>query len=404
MVTTSMATVDNLLKEIYEPGLEDQLNSAIKTLTRITKTSQGVEHDVGGKYVSFAIRTQRNNGIGARLELEALPSARQQGYEKARVGLKYLYGALEFSGQTFELATSNEQAFVDLLDEEMRGLRETLAKDTNRQIYGTSTGKFATANGGSTTTFVCTNEQGIYFEAGQVLDIYLTNDTVKAAGVIVQSVSVGASNTTVTFTTTITAVIATDYAVRAGNRAKELIGLSEIIGTANTVYNVNPATVPVWKSVDNSNAGTPRALSEGLMIKTVDDIGDLGGGLPTVAFCSRGVRRSYFNLLVQQRQFVNTQKFDGGFTGLAFTTDDGEIPVVSDVDCPKNTMFFVNEKQLKFYMATDWGFMDRDGSKWQRVINASGTFDAYQAHLYKYAELGTKRRNSHGKLGDITEG
>jgi len=406
MVTTTLATVDNLLKEIYEPGLNDQLNNATKTLTRIEKTSDGVEHDVGGKYVSFAIRTKRNNGIGARLEMEALPAAGQQAYERARVGLKYLYGSLELTGQTLELAKTNEQAFVNVLDAEMAGIKQTLAKDTNRQVYGTSTGKFGTANAvGTTTTLVVPNEQNIYFEVGQVIDIYDNADAVRASGKTITAISVGASNTTITFTTASgTATASGDYAVRAGNRAKEIIGLSEIIGTSNTVYNINPATVPVWQSVVNANGGTNRALSEGLMIKLVDDIGDLGGGMPTVIFCSRGVRRSYFNLLVQQRQFVNTQKFEGGFTGLAFTTDDGEIPVVSDVDCPKNKMFAVNEKELKFYAANDWGFMNRDGSMWQRVINSSGNFDAYDATLFKYCELGTHRRNAHGMLSDITEG
>jgi hypothetical protein len=62
-------------------------------------------------------------------------------------------------------------------------------------------------------------------------------------------------------------------------------------------------------------------------------------------------------------------------------------------------MYFLNEKEMKIYRESDWSFMDRDGSKWQRVIG----YDAYDATLYKYCQLGTHRRNSHGLLDDITE-
>ena len=124
MATTTMATVDSILKEVYEGQLRDQLQSDTVTLKRIESSSEGVTHEVGGKYVTFPIRTKRNQGVGARIENEALPIARSQSYATARVSLKYLYGALEMTGQTFELADKNFQAFASALDEEMKGLRQ----------------------------------------------------------------------------------------------------------------------------------------------------------------------------------------------------------------------------------------------------------------------------------------
>ena len=138
------------------------------------------------------------------------------------------------------------------------------------------------------------------------------------------------------------------------------------------------------------------------MIKMVDDIRTKGGDV-TVIFSSLGVRRAYFNLRVQQRRYSNTKEFAGGFNGLAFTTDNGDIPLVSDFDCQPNRQYFLNEKEIKLYAEGDWSFMNRDGSNWQRVITNEGTFDAYQATLFKYCEMGTHRRNSHGLLDDLTE-
>lgn len=409
MATVTMTVVDNILKEVLEDRLRDQLESGVKTLRRIEKTSEGVTSDVGGKYVRFPIRTKRNHGIGARVELDSLPSAQTQGYDSAQVKLTYQYGAIELTGQTFELAESNPQAFVSAIQAEINGIKEGLAKDMNRQVYGTSIGKLQTANAaGTTTTLVSSNAEGIYMEIGMIVDIYDNTDTIKAGGTgkavtNVQIDTPAAGSTTVTFTTAATGATASgDYFVRTNSRTKELTGLRNIVSNTGTLFNINPATSPVWVSVVDSPG--VQALSEGRMINMIDNI-RTNGGSTTVIFTSLGVRRAYFNLLVQQRQYVNTQKFDGGFTGLGFTTDDGDIPVVSDLDCPWNTMFFLNEKEIKLYQAGDWGWMNRDGSQWQRVINTGPAYvDAYTAMLYKYCQLGTHRRNSHGIMTQVTEG
>jgi hypothetical protein len=406
VATVTMTTVDSILKEVYEGQLQDQLQSDTVTLKRIEKSSEGVTHEVGGKYVTFPIRTKRNHGVGARGEMEALPIPRRQSYASARVALKYLYGGVELSGQTFELADKNFQAFASALDEEMKGLRQTLAKDMNRQAYGTTAGKLATATAvGTTTTFVVANAGAQYLEVGMFVDVFTSADAVRVADAEITAISVGASDTTVTFTPAAGVATASgDYMTRDNSRNKEITGLSQIVAATGSVYNIDPSVEPVWKSTVNSNSGTNRALSEGLMIKLVDDVRKEGGGTPTVLFSNLGVRRSYFNLLVQQRRYTNTKEFEGGFSGLAFTTDNGEIPMVADYDCLPNRIFAVNEKELKIYEAGDWSFMNRDGSHWQRVITSAGSFDAYSATLYKYMELGTHRRNAHGLLSDITEG
>jgi hypothetical protein len=135
------------------------------------------------------------------------------------------------------------------------------------------------------------------------------------------------------------------------------------------------------------------------MIKVVDDV-RTNGGETTVGFTDLGTRRAYYNLLKTDRRFVNTQKFEGGFDGLAFATDKGDIPIVVDVDHPAGKINFINEKSIKLYRKEDFSWMDYDGSKFQRVIG----FDAYEARMFSYQEMGTHRRNSHGVLADITPG
>jgi hypothetical protein len=66
-------------------------------------------------------------------------------------------------------------------------------------------------------------------------------------------------------------------------------------------------------------------------------------------------------------------------------------------------MHFINEDALTLYRDQDWNFVDRDGSMWKQKVDSSGRYDAYVAHMAEYHELGTNRRNTHGKIVDITE-
>lgn len=394
----TMTTVSALLKEVYEKDVQDQLNNDVIGFKRIEKTSEGVTNDVGGRYVTFPLRIGRNQGIGARNEMEALPTAGQQKTTAARVGLKYLYGAIRFSGQTLKLAEKNYQAFASALDEEMSGLKRDLAKDMNFQFYGSGTGVRATVV--SDIASVITVDTVQYLEVDMMIDVYAADlVTVRAANRQITAINTATKAVTYNGADASASIVATDVVVRTGNISRELTGLGAIIKDTQTLYNVDPTVVPSWKSVNNNNAGTPRALTEALMIKVIDDI-RVNGGDTTVGFTNLGVRRAYFNLLKTDRRFVSTDTFEGGFKGLAFTTDKGDIPIVVDVDCPFNQIKFVNEKSIKLYREDDWSWMDYDGSNFQRVVG----FDAYEATMFQYCEMGTHRRNSHGILNDITEG
>lgn len=399
--STTMGVIDSILKEIYEDRIRDQLQSEIVGLKRIESTSEGVTSQVGGKYVTFPIRVRRNHGIGARNENEPLPVARSQKYADARIGLKYLYGAASLTGQTMELAEKNFQAFSSALQAELDGLKQTVLKDHNRQFYGSVTGvmtSIPTGSGAASTTHTVASTQ--YLEEGMIVDILSSDGTVVRAEEV-EILAVNNDTLVVTFSASFDSTDG-DIITRWRSYGKEITGLADIVADTGTLYNIDPTVEPVWKSVINDNTGVNRALSEGLMIKMVDDI-RTRGGKTTVIFQSLGVRRSYFNLLVQQRRYTDNKKFDGGFEGLAFTTDTGEIPCVADTDVQGNRQLFLNEKEIKLYHEGDWSFMNRDGSMWQRVITAQGSYDAYECMLYKYCEIGTHRRNSHGALMDLIE-
>jgi hypothetical protein len=194
--------------------------------------------------------------------------------------------------------------------------------------------------------------------------------------------------------------------VRAGSYGKNWTGLGAIISDSGALYGVDPADVDQWRAYVDSNSGTPRVLSEEMIIEAVDAT-SANGGKTSVLLTSKGVRRAYFSLLKQNREFVNTtqenKKFEGGFTGLGFTTDEGEIPLVSDNDCPDGNMYGLDESHLKVYRDHDWKFMNRTGSNWIQIPGSvAGTMkDGYQATMFQYSELGIDSRGAHFIIKDL---
>jgi hypothetical protein len=400
-VPSTLSTVNAITKEIYQGTIQDQLQNETVGLKRIERTSEGVESQVGGKYVTFPIRTRRNQGIGSRNELEALPTAGQQGWASVRVGLKYAYGRVQLSGQVIELVNDNYQAFASAMDLEMTGLKNDLSKDQNRQFYGTNTGTIATltgANTGNNSFQVAPLTGGQYIEVGQQIDIVTSssNSTVIASNR--QILSINRTTGVGTFDGAVATTAIGNVIVRTGNYNREITGLGAIVTNTGVLFNVDPTVEPTWQAVVNGNGGTTRPLSEGLMITLTDQV-RINGGKTSLILTSLGVRRAYFNLLSQQRRFPSTTTFEGGFQGLAFS-NGREIPVIEDVDCPSNTMYFLDESKLKIYRAHDWSWMERDNSIWHWVVG----FDAYEAVMNQYWEMGTNQRNAHAVLTDITEG
>ncbi len=389
-----MTTIANILKELY-PGKDvaDQLNEDAVGYKRIEGSSAGVTGDVGGKYVTFPIRTRRNSGIGYRNELEQLQAAGQQGFASVRIGLTYGYGRIRMSGPSMELAESNPQAFVNAMTAEIDGIKTDLLKDTNRIFYQDGTGTMAvlTTAPAAATTFTVASIQ--YLNLGDVIDIYTLPSTNKATARTITAIN--DSTNVVTVDAAVTAAIG-DVVVRTGNLSREPNGLAAIVSATGTLYNVDPTVEIVWKSTVDSSGG---ALSEGQIIKNIDTMRTKGGGKPTLLIADLGTRRAYFNLLTQQRRYVNATKFDGGLQGLAFNYGT-EIPLVEDVDATPQTLHGLNEKKIKIYRDQVWHWSQKDGQMWKWVDN----FDAYEALLVQYWQIGIEQRNCFMKMTGITAG
>lgn len=397
----TMAQLEPVLKEVYEGSLEKQLNDETRAYNRIKSTDNGVgTKPTGGKYVNFPIHISRNSGIGARNENEALPNAGFQGTAEATLGMKNQYGAIEITGQVFELATKEYQTFTNAVELEISRIKDDLGKDRNRQYFGDGSGLIQTVV--SVAGQVITLDSLQYIQDEMVVDaVVKANGTVHASGLTV--VGIDEDDATITVTGNTAAIVAGDILVRKGSWNREWTGLGAIIGDTNSLYGIDPAEVRLWKSHINRQNNTATALSEATWMRMGDRIGQAGGKLSAM-YTTRGVMRAYWQLLTGQRRFSNTDSYKGGYKNLQFEAGpNGPIDIIVDDDVPKGECIFVDESKIKIYRPAPFKFMDRQGSMWSQKRDSTGDYDAYIARLREYSELGARRRNTFGKVTNIIE-
>lgn len=400
-MSQTLQTLTPILKEMYENGVKDLLNNETTAWSRIKTTSEGTTSTAGGKYVTFALHTRRNNGIGSRNEMETLPTPGRQQYARAYIPMRYHYASVGITGQAIELASTDAQAFASSIKEETTRIKDDVSKERNRQFFGDGLGTRGVAAGAAVgSDLELTNVKQI--DEGGRYDIMTgATETVRVSDVIVDTIDYDTN--TVTFDKAATGAVAGDILVRHKSYDREIHGLGSVLSDTTTLYGVDPAEVSQWKAVINDNGGTDTAISELMLVRMADKLKS-NGAKASVIWTTPGVLRAYFSLLSGQRRYVNTQKFEGGYSGLAFQSPSGgEVPMLTDSDVPEGEAIFLNEKDIKFYQLHDYKFMDRTGSMWTQVHDADGKYDAYEATMSNYSEMGVHKRNSHGVIRNIIE-
>lgn len=396
------------IKLVYG-DLHEQLYNKTPALQLIESSSANITRN--GKEVIFDTHIGRNHGIGARGVREVLPAAGAQKYKQAHLYLTNLYGAIEVDGQLFEQAAEDYQAFINVVDMEITGLKRDLAVDLNRQVYGDGTGKLAvvTAQPSATTLTVDSTH---YLQVGMTIDVVDPSTGVKQQSGAASSIEILAINETTNVITVNAGVLGTfntnisanDILVRSSNGVnnfgKEWTGLSAIVKASGTLHDIDPANYPTWKATEVAlgSPGTPGTLTELHLINLVQKV-DKQGGDVDVFLASPGVYNAYWNLLQGFRQFSGTATLTGGQRSFTFEALGKPIKFVSDYAAPKGTLYALSSKEIVVNRKKDWAWMDRDGSMWSRVADT----DAYEARYFQYSQLGTYRRNAHAVLSNIAE-
>lgn len=383
MVTTQ--TADNVLKSYYLSAVTDQLNKSVNPfLAQIKQTAS----DVWGRDVRKAVRVGLNGGIGAGTEAGNLPTPSANRYEQFVSTLKNLYGTIEISDKAIRASSSNEGAFVNLLNDEMQSLVESASYNFGRMLFGDGTGAIATVTGATGSVYTCEGVENL--AEGMVVDMYKGTtkaiDGKKILSVDRKNKKVKIDGDAVTFATGDSATLYIH-----GSKDMEITGLKAIFDSA-TLYGVTRAGNE-W--LEPYKADSVGSLTEATLQKAIDTVEERSGGKVNFIVTSPGVRRAFFNALSAYRQ-IDTVELEGGFRAISFNG----IPIVTDRFCQKGTMYLLNTEDFGLHQLCDWQWLEGEDG---RVLKQVAEKPVFRATLVKYAELMCYRPCGQARLAGITE-
>lgn len=394
-------TASGVLKEFYIPTVHDQLVNKNEYLAQLEKNTEDVE----GTEAVLSLHVGRNQGLGARKELEDLPAPGNQAYVKARVNLKYNYGQIQVSGPVMRAMKSDNGSWLRALESETRGVVNDLKQDTERQLLGTSDGVIAATGVTSASTTVvhsATKTQARHLRVGMVIDIgTVASPTSVAQGRTITSI---VSPTSFVISGAAVTTATTDRIFRTGSggattNQREITGLQTIVDSTGSLFGVDPATYPEWASYEKDASAA--AISDTLIAELIDEVDVTSPlGVPDWAITDHRQARVLAATYTGNRRFTNDGELFGGFKGIEVGTASGSLILSTLRDAPVQTLFAVNRSALTEYKASDWEFMEEDGNVLQRIVTGNGK-DGYGATLFKYSEQATSYRNAHGKIVNL---
>ena len=395
----TLTTLADIIKTQYAPVVGEMINHSTPILDRIGKDYDSVQ----GKDFTIPLHYGRNEGIGARGEGSALPTAGNQSYKASVLPMRYQYGRFQITGQTIKATRNNEGAYRKAVRSEMEGLANDMCDSLSRQLFGDGSGLLATvaSSGSSSSTVVVDSTAKL--RVGMPIDIIVKTTGAATAGLAGTSVATITDGTTFTISGTLAGSPAATYGVYiAGSRDLEMMGLGGIVSATTTVQGLDVSTYPWWVATVQGNSGTARAISDTILQKALDTLTQNSNGKPSAMYTTYGVRRAYQAILAAQKQFVNTMTLTGGFDTIAYNG----LPIIPDKNAPSGKIFVVDESKLKFYRMSDNGgednglfWLEEDGNMLKYVTG----YDAYEAILCLYSNLGTTMRNAFVRIDDITE-
>jgi len=454
MATATISTLNAILKEFYLAPIQEQLNQEVLVLELMEKAVV----DWAGRRVVIPMHTARNTGVGFRADGGTLPTAGQEGYVRAEVEAKFLYGRFEITGPAISsLAKGGTASFAGYVEAEMDKLVEDVRNQSNRAAFcgGNVVGVLneLTAKGGGgvweftgdiqkvssllaaanavkagavLTASIHTSFTGFFGTATGGYETIATGVEISTLSVPNSTLVLSALDTTKTTSGVVlpngfgAVVVITGALDAAGGApisvpavvalADEPIGIYGNLGSQNHFsvarQFVAPATDnnPILRSTiivaDPTKTQTRAALSLGRIQAVFDNVMDVSGVEPNYIIMNPTQRQRYVALL---------QGTIGGSSGVLFSMGDkaskvadggfvglsyGNVPIKVSKDAPRGGLCFLKLDTWKLCELEKGDFADLDGAVISRVPN----LDSYEGYYRFYYNHISVRPNANALL------
>lgn len=409
---------DAALKEVYLPGIREELNEKTNLLDLFTEGDL-TQYEWLGRELVFALHSSRNySGVKYVPENGGLPVAGNQGTKNLKVPIAHLKGRIQLSYEVIRASRSDKGAFVRAMDLEQKGLVNDVSRQRNRALAGYGSEVLAVVSSGTNSTtqtiknpggVAGTTNPGRFIKPGMLLafsdptgvtinSVMPTVVSVSGSSLVLSAAVTTSTSDIITLGTNSLSTNETSY----NDASMGVLGIVDSTTYVTTIFSLDRSATAnaFFRSQVFSSVGT---ISADTLQRGIDNVEEVSGETIDKFVCHSSVRREIAKLTEADRRYAagsSPMNFDAGtqagagkkdltFNGWSFRTDK---------DMAYGTLCGVNSSHLFWLPETKGEWADEDGTVLLRVANK----DAYEARFRVSENYTSDKGNAHIRYDGIT--
>lgn len=420
MAASTLTNLATSLKRIYSDETFEYAQNFAAPLVALLDEVRDLQPEGAGFFWPFMLRSPQN--IGTPAEDGNVPAVKQRTEIQGQVNAGQFVGTFEIS---FMLEAAGTLRGTWNKSEVKKHSWETLTdlvKHRNR-IYSSSHGtkRLAQVNANTTTvnTFVGKLPYGtLLLRPNMLIDIY-DADSGGASVILDRKItSIVGSTRTVTFDGAAASLTANDHVYISKsygvNPINGLPGLIDDGTNSDLIHGQSRTTYPELKASVYANGGTPRALTEDLILLALLDQRQRNGGGIDVLVMNTGIFHKFLVLIRPERHVVVGPGGGKapGFKTLGWNSEDEyvfygdgrRIRIIVSEDVKPRTIYGINLSQMRRVLLKKLGWKDHGGgSIFIQGADSGGLKTTNQATMYSLENLATYRPDAHIRIDDLSD-
>lgn len=399
------ADLEAVLKEVYEPQVQELINRENALLDELSATDRGVNKV--GKHAVVGLEIADNVSAAPRAEYELLPEPGKQEYDRSLIKLTNQYSSGALTGVAEAHSDDEKQSLVEILGRTVRGVTAGAQRSVNRQAWLSSHGAIGTISaavtgtGTTATPFLITVSEkqvflGKWLSRNERIQFgSVTNGVASVESGVCKVVAVDRANKQIEAVTVSGSPDPDngDKIFIEGAANNSLAGLSQIVSnTTDTFQNVDPDDVPEWKAVRKSSS----TISVELLNQLGNEIQFESGTRPELYLTTFPIQTELYDELFDQVRFANPDSLKKSLNSVILP-DGRKLRAVNEAK--RGSVYAINPQDVQIYHTGDWNFLTQGDSRLMRFDRR----DAVELVLRRYMQVGVRKRHSHGEIYGITE-
>jgi len=404
-VLTSTTTFSDVLKQVYEPVLQN-LSVTESELWDLFTEQENFEVVEGpdGKQINLAHVFSYGGGVGFMGESDYIYASQDPNIKQSHINIKQASATVEMSGQVMRRVREGSASFATWAEQILPQRIQRLAFHKDRALMGAGNGILFRVNQATPgTTSGIDSAFGIAGYSTATYNVY-AGDSIRWAGAadgttlrvgpaVVQNVHYAAS--TIDMDVLPTAGADNDYVALGdanvnGFGSKENMGLLGIVDDGTVVptfQGLSRTTYPLMQAQVINAATANGSIYAGVFGEELLEFGDRtayehGLSKPDVIVCSRSARAGYWKNLKSDRRINDPAgSYVGGMRGdgLSVIVGDRTLGLKVCRKCPTSVAMMLQKDSLKMFRVGPGRWDDTSGSIWHNSIDTTGRKDAYWA-------------------------